>query len=145
MQKGLSVLLLAGSALLAQSNDPAPALKGYDPVAYFTRNQAVMGKADLTAAHNGRTYRFSTPEHKKAFEAEPAKFLPQFEEQCAWAVSQNYAYPADPTAFTVYQGKLYLNANAEVSKKFNADLPGLTAKAEKNWPSVKGKMKTMRR
>ena len=36
-------------------------------------------------------------------------------------------------------GKLYLNVNADVFKKWSEDVPGNIAKANANWPSIKDK------
>jgi hypothetical protein len=36
----------------------------------------------------------------------------------------------------VRDGKLYLNLNADILKKFNADQSGNVAKAEQHWPEL---------
>jgi YHS domain-containing protein len=133
--------LFAAAALpaLAQMMMQEPAMKGYDPVAYFTANQAMQGQSAFTAEHEGRTYHFASEENRAMFRKEPAKYMPQFGGYCAWAVSQNYLYPGDPTAFTVRDGRLFLNANQDVSKKFNAEIGKLVPMADKNWPGLKGK------
>ena len=41
----------------ADANDIA--IKGYDPVSYFTQNQPAMGKSDFTATYKGAIYQFS--------------------------------------------------------------------------------------
>jgi len=134
----LSVSICAVLPVAAQPGGAA-ALGGYDPVAYFTRNAAVMGAPAIIAMHEGQTYRFSNEENRAAFLKEPAKYVPQFGGQCAWAVSQNYLYPGDPTAFTVYKGRLFLNANQPISKKFNAQIDKLVPDADKNWPGLASK------
>ena len=47
------------------------ALRGYDPVAYFTENKPVPGDFSIMAVYNDATYRFASEEHKKMFEADP--------------------------------------------------------------------------
>jgi YHS domain-containing protein len=116
-----------------------PALGGYDPVAYFTQNEARQGEAARTAEHKGKVYRFASEENREKFRQDPGKYLPQFGGQCAWAVSHNYLYPGDPSAFTVYEGRLFLNANQAVSKKFQADIARLTPLADQNWQGLREK------
>jgi hypothetical protein len=42
----------------------------------------------------------------------------------------------DPAAFTVVDGKLYLNYKADVRKEWSKDIPGMVSKADRNWPEV---------
>ncbi len=119
------------------------ALKGYDPVAYFAEaGKATKGDAAITAQHAGATYRFATAENKAAFEKEPAKYVPQYGGYCAYGVSKGAKYDIEPTAFQVVDGKLYVNYDASVQKKFTKDPGTFIAKADKNWDSVKSKPKS---
>ena len=45
------------------------AIKGYDPVAYFTKSRAVEGSKDITAEWLGATWQFSSTEHRELFAA----------------------------------------------------------------------------
>ena len=49
------------------------ALQGYDPVAFFTDQKPVKGKADLQSTYHGGTYWFASAEHKALFDANPRK------------------------------------------------------------------------
>jgi hypothetical protein len=43
----------------------------------------------------------------------------------------------DPVnAWEIVDGKLYLNINREVQKKWQKDIPGYVKKADQNWPGV---------
>jgi len=43
----------------------------------------------------------------------------------------------DPiNAWKIVNGKLYLNYNRDVQKKWQQDIPGMIQKADKNWPGV---------
>jgi YHS domain-containing protein len=113
------------------------AIRGYDPVAYFTDGRPVEGRPEFAATLDGATWRFASAEHKAAFEADPAKFTPQYGGYCAWAVSaKNEAYPIDPNAWKIVDGKLYLNYSQDVQKDWGQDVPGHIAKADKNWPGL---------
>lgn len=45
----------------------------------------------------------------------------------------------DPSQYKVVDGKLYLNVNADVFKKWSEDVPGNIAKANANWPAIQDK------
>ena len=52
------------------------ALRGYDPVAYFTDGKPVLGDYTITAEHDGATYRFASEDHKALFLKDPTMYLP---------------------------------------------------------------------
>ncbi len=115
------------------------AIKGYDPVAYFTAHQATKGDSKFSHSWNGATWHFASAQNLELFKANPAKYAPQFGGYCAWAVSQNATADIDPTAWKIVNDKLYLNYSESIQKKWEKDIPGLVAKAEKNWPAVLGR------
>ena len=115
------------------------AIKGYDAVAYFTDSKPVEGNGDFTFEWNGAKWRFVNAEHLAAFKATPEKYAPQYGGYCAWAVSQGYTAGIDPAAWKIVEGKLYLNYNTDVQKKWSGDIPGNIGKADKNWPVILAK------
>ena len=84
----------------------------------------------------GAKWLFSSAEHRDAFAKEPEKYAPQYGGYCAYGVSQGYAVKIEPDAWTIVNGKLYLNYDRGVQKTWEKDLPGYIAKADKNWPGV---------
>ncbi len=112
------------------------AINGYDPVAYFTESKPVEGSSALTSVYNGATWQFSSADNKAAFEAEPAKFAPQFGGYCAYAVSKGYTAKTDPDAWSIEGGKLYLNYSPQVRDLWSRDIPGHIAAGNANWPNV---------
>jgi YHS domain-containing protein len=115
------------------------ALKGYDPVAYFTEGKPVRGKPEFTARHDGATYRFASAASRDAFVAAPAKYAPQYGGYCAYGMAAGYKAPIEPDAWTVVDGKLYLNYNQSVRSRWASDVPGYVRKADANWPTVRTK------
>lgn len=109
---------------------------GYDPVAYFTDGRAVRGDAAHGVTYQGYEYRFSSADHAAMFKADPARYLPQYGGYCAWAVSQGYTASADPKAWRVVGGKLYLNYNADIQRRWEKDVAGHISSANANWPKV---------
>jgi YHS domain-containing protein len=112
------------------------AIHGYDSVAYQTEGKPVPGKADFEFEWMGAKWRFATAEHRDAFKSAPEKYAPQYGGYCAYAVSQGRLADIDPKAWSIVSGKLYLNYDQDIQKKWQADVPGYIAKADKNWPGV---------
>jgi YHS domain-containing protein len=136
----LPVSLPAHTALAAQAPVYTPplsklALEGYDPVSYFA-GQPAKGDARFSATHQGVQYRFASAQNLARFQADPDAFLPQYGGYCAWAVAGNYTAKGDPLAWKVVNGKLYLNYDLNVQKRWAADIPGNIAKGDHNWPQV---------
>jgi YHS domain-containing protein len=111
-------------------------IKGYDPVAYFTENKAVKGDAQYQSTSKGVTYYFASAQNKAVFDANSAKYEPQFGGFCAWAVSQGYTAPIDPNAFQIVNGRLLLQYSLSVRKDFSQDAEGNLRKADANWPAI---------
>lgn len=112
------------------------AVSGYDPVAYFTDGRPVRGSERFRINHQGYEYRFASAEHLAAFRENPSRYVPQYGGYCAWAVSQGYTASADPTNWRIVDGKLYLNYNDEIQRRWEGDIPGHIREANANWPSV---------
>ncbi|GAA4415694.1 hypothetical protein GCM10023187_46410 [Nibrella viscosa] len=121
---------------LENVNGDGVILSGYDPVAYFTDNKPVMGSPDYQSRYDGATYYFASAEHKNLFDAEPAKYQPQYGGYCAYAVSVNKLRPIDPTIFQFVDGRLLLQHTKEAYDLFNKDTDGNTRKADTNWPGL---------
>ena len=115
------------------------ALHGFDPVAYFTDGKPVPGNAGHSAVYNGAAYYFASADHKKTFEADPARYAPAYGGFCAYGVGVGKKFDGSPQHWTVSNGKLYLNVTADISRKFAEDLGGNIKKAEKNWKSIEHK------
>lgn len=112
------------------------ALSGYDPVSYFVDGAPRKGDARFAATHNGAEYRFASAANLARFRSNPEAFLPQYGGYCAWAVAGGYTAKSDPLAWKVVGGKLYLNYDQNVQKRWARDVPGNIAKGDRNWPRV---------
>lgn len=110
------------------------AVQGYDVVAFFTDGKPVKGNPAFASTHAGATYWFASAAHKTAFDAEPAKFTPQFGGYCAYGVSRGKLVEIDVEAFQIVDGRLLLQYSKGVRNDFNKDAPGNLKKAEANWP-----------
>jgi YHS domain-containing protein len=113
------------------------AIQGYDPVAYFKESKPVKGKKEFQHEWKGATWYFSSAQNLKDFKAAPEKYAPQYGGYCAWGMSRGYKAPTSADAWTIVDGKLYLNYNTDVRKKWNEDQKGNIEKADASWPTVK--------
>ncbi len=112
------------------------AIDGTDPLGYFTEGRPVPGSADITHDWNGATWRFASVENRDTFAADPEAYAPQFGGYCAFAVSRGYIAPTAPEAWTIYDGKLYLNFSLRIRRRWERDIPGNIARGVENWPAV---------
>ncbi len=115
------------------------AVGGYDPVAYFTESKPVKGDSRFAHEYAGTQWHFMSAANRDAFVAEPKRYAPQYGGYCAWAVSEGGTASADPKLWKIVDGKLYLNYDAGVQKKWELDVAGHIRKANQNWPGVLGK------
>ncbi len=112
------------------------AIKGYDPVAYFTVGEAVPGDEGITAEHAGIVYQFSSEEHRDLFEADPERYIPAYGGWCAWAASRDSLADIDPTAFVIHEGRLFLNFSSFINGRFRLRLDRNIQDADANWPDL---------
>jgi hypothetical protein len=116
------------------------AIKGYDPVAYFTKGRVMKGSEAFAYKWLGTPWHFANANHRDLFAADPVKYAPQFGGYCADGVAygQNTAN-IDPEAWRIINGKLYLNYDKGSAAELE-EIPGQIKKAEANWPKIKAKL-----
>jgi YHS domain-containing protein len=112
------------------------AIKGYDVVAYSSEGAPIEGIANFSHRWMDAEWRFSSQENLDLFKKNPEEYAPQYGGYCAWAVSQGYTAPVDPEAWKIVEGKLYLNYNAKIRKKWLKNQNELIEKADENWPGI---------
>ena len=130
------LILLSGTVAFAQK--PAvfapdgKAIRGYDPVAYFTDGKPVLGMPSLSHTYQNAIWFFADQTHLDAFKADPEKYVPQYGGYCAFGLSRGYKAPTEADAWTISEGKLYLNYNRNVRTEWDKDRSGYIGKADKN-------------
>lgn len=131
----LSALSFAAAENDLNKNDVA--ISGYDAVSYFTEQKAKKGKAKYSAVYNDAIYHFSSASNRDSFRQTPEKYAPQYGGYCAFGVTKHRKFSADPQAWRVVDGKLYLNLNKNVQKIWLEDVPGNIETAQQVWPEIK--------
>ena len=112
------------------------AINGYDTVAYFTVGKPVKGLDNLSFDWMGAKWKFATQANLDLFKANPEKYAPQYGGYCAYGVAQDALVKVEPEQFTVRDGKLYLNYDAEVQSKWRKDPDGFIRAADAKFQAL---------
>lgn len=137
---GLLMSVVASQPLLAAEKvftRGGAAIRGYDPVAYHLEKAPVKGERRFGYEWKGHEWRFKSVENRDRFIADPEKYAPQFNGFCAWAASQGYLASTVPEAWTIRDGKLYLNYSLSVRSTWLEDVDANIAAGDRNWPALK--------
>lgn len=113
------------------------ALRGVDPVSYFTDGAPKDGDFAITEVHNGATYRFVSEESREQFRQDPEKYLPQYGGFCAFGTAMGVKVDGDPDLWKIVDGKLYLNLSPSIQERWSKDIPGFISTADGQWGELK--------
>ena len=127
--------LVSSAPSLAAETAPL-AIRGYDPVAYFTVGKPTRGLPEFEYEWDEHRYRFARAEHLQMFKADPVRYAPQFAGFCAVALTRGKAEEGNPEYWLVSEDKLYLFGKPIGPALFQQDIAGNLAKADQNRPLV---------
>jgi YHS domain-containing protein len=137
----LGAIAARAAALAAEAASPVSekrvALSGYDPVSYFTEGHPEKGSAEYSAAFDDATYWFKSAEHRAVFVADPDHYAPQFRGYCTVTLSRGMKMEADPEAWAIADGKLYVFGDKQVMPLFERQTASIITKAAGNWPELR--------
>lgn len=135
----LATLVLTLPALAADPIETGTfnnnAIYGYDTVAYFTEDKAVKGNKKITHEWRGALWHFASEENRDMFVSDPEKFAPQYGGYCAYAMSDGRLVGIDEDAFTIYNGKLYLNYSKSVMEEWRKSKDQFITEADELYPT----------
>jgi hypothetical protein len=135
----LAALIPPAGATRSHAGEQVPlAIKGYDPVAYFTTGAPARGLPEFEYEWDEHRYRFARAEHRELFKANPVRYAPQFANFCAMALSKGELVEADPENWLIADGKLYVFGKPAPAGPglFQQDLAGNITNAEQNRPLI---------
>lgn len=135
----IAIALAFGSIARAQGTavaTPAIALKGYDVVAYFKQSRASQGSPEFRQDWDGARYYFLSAQNKAAFDVNPDLYAPQFGGYCAMGMSKGNKTVADPTAFRIIDGKLFVFSSPKAAEAVDTD-PVALVRARQAWQVLK--------
>jgi hypothetical protein len=121
-----------------RAGDGAPVmLLGHDPVAYFTRGLPERGDPALRVDLPARTYYFATRDHQAMFEADPARYEPQYGGFCASGAAFAVKLGSDPTAWTIRDGRLFIFGDVIGAAAWSVDPAWNVERADRLWPGIR--------
>ncbi len=129
--------VFAGSPMKMVATGPDNvAIKGYDTVAYFTEGQAMKGENKFVASWNDAEWHFANVAHRDLFTTNPERYAPQFGGFCANGLSKEFKgvkVAADPEAWTIVDGKLYIKFSKAARDRWRKDKAEKIKEAEESW------------
>ncbi|MBX7141495.1 MAG: YHS domain protein [Chitinophagales bacterium] len=141
INKWFLCLLLIPAFSLAQKPEvfsvSDQAIRGFDPVAYFTEGYPAEGLKQFHYRWNNSNWYFSSEKNLKLFIADPEKFAPQYGGWCAYGMAKGYKAKTEPDAWSIVGGKLYLNYSTGIRDEWNKKQSEYISAADKNWPTVR--------
>ncbi|MCP5265922.1 MAG: hypothetical protein H6934_07405 [Burkholderiaceae bacterium] len=108
-------------------------LKGHDVVSYFIDGRHVLGLPTIKSVYKDVTFRFATDAHKRLFDANPEKYIPQFGGYCANGIVYGIPWGGDADTWRIFDGKLYIFGGAGSRDAFLLDVPGNLKLAHRYW------------
>ena len=133
---GIVAALFLGSTAVAQGGDDRLALRGYDPVAYFTVKRPMVGDPQYQYEWDGGLYRFASAEHLALFKANPDRYLPQYNNWCAASVAKGEKVHGNPEWWLVVDNRLYLFGKPVGPELMLRDPVAMKSQADGNWTTV---------
>ena len=119
------------------------AIEGYDPVAYFTDGRATKGSEKFAYDWLGATWHFANAEHRELFTKQPVKYAPQYGGHCALGTAFGESTAnIDPEAWSIVNGKLYLQYSKGARENWEKDSANLIAAADQKWPEIKARVES---
>jgi hypothetical protein len=112
-------------------------LLGYDPVAYFSAGAPQRGDPALRVDLPERSYYFASREHMARFQADPARYEPQYGGFCASGAAFAIKLGSDPTAWTVHDGRLFIFGDVIGKTAWSIDPAWNVAHADAQWPRIR--------
>jgi len=117
------------------------AIEGYDTVAYFTDAKATKGSEEFSYDWLDATWLFSSAEHRDLFAKQPVKYAPQYGGHCALGTAFGESTAnIDPEAWSIVEGKLYLQYSKDGREEWERDRANRIAAADQEWPDVKDRL-----
>jgi len=140
----------AGQRTLLAVDSNHVAIKGYDPVAYFTDRKAVKGDSRFEYVYDDATWQFATAAHRDMFVADPDHYMPQYGGFCAACVAMKLCSglselaPADPESWRIVNGKLYMVSGGKKSlDQWKANSAANIKQADIHWAGIQKRQPTL--
>lgn len=117
------------------------AIDGADAVAFFDLSEdddPVIGLPEHAVDWNGATWHFATAARRAAFEATPEAYAPAYGGYCAYAAARGYTASTVPEAWSVVEGRLFLNYSLRIRRRWLREIPDAIGRGDANYPAMLG-------
>ena len=94
-------VLAEGPGQLVNKDPSNIAIKGYDPVAYFTESRPVKGNPEFEYRWQEAKWLFSSASNRDLFAQNPERYAPQYGGFCAGAMAVGRMASIDPEAWAL--------------------------------------------
>jgi hypothetical protein len=132
----LAALTLGAQAGSMNVKADKVAIKGYDPVAYFTAGKATKGKPDIELAWQDAKWHFASAENRELFRADPEKYSPRYGGFCALGIAKGVKFDVDPDAWSIVGGRLYLNYDKGAREEWRKNAAENIRAADEQWQAT---------
>jgi hypothetical protein len=112
------------------------AIEGFDPVAYFTDAQAMLGREEFEASQAGAVWRFRNAGNRASFVAHPDIYGPQFGGYDPIDLARGVTVAGNPRFWLVVGQRLYLFSREKSRDAFAASPTGVLRNAIQRWPGL---------
>jgi hypothetical protein len=141
----IALLSVAGTALAAHAATTERlvadrytglAIGGFDPVAYFTDAQPLVGQPGFEAAEAGAVWRFRNEGNRAVFARHPDIYSPQFGGYDPTDAARGVAVAGNPRFWLIFGQRLFLFGRTETRAAFAADPYPILREAKRRWPGL---------
>ena len=135
------LLALASAAAPAMAREKAivtnvltgVAISGYDPVAYFTEDAAILGSPAFALEWNEAVWYFSSAANRDVFIDSPETYAPLFGGHCAMAMARGHLSNGNPQIFRIAGERLMLFYSIGNRAAFDMAPASALSEAAVNW------------
>jgi hypothetical protein len=117
------------------------AIHGYDTVAYFTEGKAVKGTGEFEHVWEDARWHFANAPNRDLFAANPDRYAPQYGGYCALGIAAGEFAHVDPEAWTMVDGKLYLNKSKKHMDIWRESTDSHLWISDHNWSENRAKLR----
>ena len=113
------------------------AIHGFDPVAYFDKNAAIIGVDGFEVEWRNTYWKFENAANKERFLESPATFIPQFNGYGAYSVAKGRLAEGNPNIWAIYENKLLFFYSVEARNEWIKKPVQYTRTGEDNWKRLR--------
>ena len=110
-------------------------------VAYFTDGKPTKGSSDFEQLWQDARWQFASATNRDLFTANPDRYAPQYGGYCAGGLAVGEYADIDPEAWTIVEGKLYLNKTMELRQVWRKGPEAHIEFANYNWENNRGNLR----